>query len=128
MALAIATSKRGFVIPISEWLRAPCAKLQNKVFVPYTTRDCSIGLELCLDADQRVAPELCGEIGSLLAGGTVPQNGLYVKRRQIFRGKWIKHGGYYPKYLLKWCDINMHGAMKTSASIRNSMLRGLLDY
>lgn len=68
---------------------------------------------LCLDADQRVTPELRDEIGSLLADGTVPQNGLYVKRRQIFRGKWIKHGGYYPKYLLKmvrhkyaWCDEN----------------------
>jgi glycosyltransferase involved in cell wall biosynthesis len=68
---------------------------------------------LCLDADQRVTPELRAEIGLLLAGGTVPQNGLYVKRRQIFRGRWIKHGGYYPKYLLKmvrhkyaWCDEN----------------------
>ena len=27
--------------------------------------------------------------------------GIYIKRRQIFRGRWIKHGGYYPKYLLK---------------------------
>src|SRR5262249_2299328 len=23
------------------------------------------------------------------------------KRKQIFRGRWIRHGGYYPKYLLK---------------------------
>lgn len=68
---------------------------------------------LCLDADQRITPELRSEIGSLLAGGGVPQNGFYVKRRQIFRGKWIRHGGYYPKYLLKmvrhkdaWCDEN----------------------
>src|SRR5207253_438646 len=22
-------------------------------------------------------------------------------RRQVFRGRWIRHGGYYPKYLLK---------------------------
>ena len=27
--------------------------------------------------------------------------GGYVKRRQVFRGRWIRHGGYYPKYLLK---------------------------
>jgi len=27
--------------------------------------------------------------------------GCYVRRRQVFRGRWIKHGGYYPKYLLK---------------------------
>ena len=28
-------------------------------------------------------------------------DGLYINRRQVFRGRWIKHGGYYPKYLLK---------------------------
>lgn len=28
-------------------------------------------------------------------------DGFYIKRRQVFRGRWIKHGGYYPKYLLK---------------------------
>jgi hypothetical protein len=68
-----------------------------------------------LDADQRVTRELRSEIGSLLSKDAkkVPQNGFYIKRRQIFRGKWIKHGGYYPKYLLKmvrrelaWCDEN----------------------
>jgi glycosyltransferase involved in cell wall biosynthesis len=70
---------------------------------------------LCLDADQQVTPELRTDIDSLLLkdAGKVPQNGFYIKRRQIFRGKWIKHGGYYPKYLLKmvrhelaWCDEN----------------------
>jgi glycosyltransferase involved in cell wall biosynthesis len=70
---------------------------------------------LCLDADQRVTPELRNEIAALLSesAGTVPQSGFYIKRRQIFRGKWIKHGGYYPKCLLKmvrhklaWCDEN----------------------
>ena len=29
-------------------------------------------------------------------------DGLFVKRRQIFRGPlWIRFGGYYPKYQLK---------------------------
>ena len=28
-------------------------------------------------------------------------DGLFVKRRQIFRGRWIRFGGYYPKYQLK---------------------------
>ena len=28
-------------------------------------------------------------------------DGLFIKRRQLFRNRWIKHGGYYPKYLLK---------------------------
>ena len=28
-------------------------------------------------------------------------NGFYINRRQVFRGKRIRHGGYYPTYLLK---------------------------
>lgn len=71
----------------------------------------------CLDADQRLTPELKREVAALLQGGNggPPQRvaGYYVNRRQIFRGKWIKYGGYYPKRLLKlvrhqsaWCDEN----------------------
>jgi glycosyltransferase involved in cell wall biosynthesis len=59
---------------------------------------------LALDADQRVTPELQTEIAGLLSeasGVSERVSGYYVKRRQIFRGKWIRHGGYYPKYLLK---------------------------
>ena len=55
---------------------------------------------LGLDADQRVTPELRDEIDTLLASGATVA-GAFVRRRQIFRGRWIKHGGYYPKYLLK---------------------------
>jgi glycosyltransferase involved in cell wall biosynthesis len=55
---------------------------------------------LALDADQRLLPELRDEIGERLqrAGATA---GFFLNRRQIFRGRWIRHGGYYPKYLLK---------------------------
>lgn len=55
---------------------------------------------LALDADQRVTPELAREIGAAVArdDGVC---GYYVNRRQVFRGRWIRHGGYYPKYLLK---------------------------
>jgi glycosyltransferase involved in cell wall biosynthesis len=56
---------------------------------------------LALDADQRVTPELAAEIGRLAATDDPAVAGAYVKRRQVFRGRWIRHGGYYPKYLLK---------------------------
>ncbi len=57
-----------------------------------------------LDADQRVTPELRNELCALF--NVQPERltnieGIYIKRRQIFRGAWIRHGGYYPKYLLK---------------------------
>jgi glycosyltransferase involved in cell wall biosynthesis len=58
---------------------------------------------LALDADQRLTPELKAELEHLFSRGTIPDDvdGLYVNRRQIFKGRWIRHGGYYPKYLLK---------------------------
>lgn len=55
---------------------------------------------LGLDADQRLTPELREEIQRLVTAGTAA-NGAFVRRRQVFRGKWIRYGGYYPKYLLK---------------------------
>jgi glycosyltransferase involved in cell wall biosynthesis len=58
---------------------------------------------LALDADQLLTPELRDSIRQNLAGWTASGAavGGYVNRRQIFRGRWIRHGGYYPKYLLK---------------------------
>jgi glycosyltransferase involved in cell wall biosynthesis len=57
---------------------------------------------LGLDADQRLSRELACELAQLFErpiGSGV--GGYYVNRRQIFRGQWIRNGGYYPKYLLK---------------------------
>lgn len=59
---------------------------------------------LALDADQAVTPELKDEIVGLFGSGETGRRdvvGYYLRRRQIFRGRWIRHGGYYPKYLLK---------------------------
>lgn len=59
---------------------------------------------LGLDADQCVTPELRREIEQLMAAPDTVNSGpsgYFVKRRNIFRGQWIRYGGYYPKYLLK---------------------------
>lgn len=57
---------------------------------------------LALDADQRVSPELRASLELALAPGASDGiAGYFVNRRQVFRGRWIRHGGYYPKYLLK---------------------------
>ena len=55
---------------------------------------------LGLDADQRLTPELRQAIDAFLDRPGAAR-GAYLNRRQIFRGRWIRHGGYYPKYLLK---------------------------
>jgi glycosyltransferase involved in cell wall biosynthesis len=59
---------------------------------------------LGLDADQSLSSELQSELVELFTSGgdrLAPYVGFYLNRRQIFRGQWIRHGGYYPKYLLK---------------------------
>ncbi len=56
---------------------------------------------LALDADQRLTPELAKEIQEMLENPPNGIGGFYLPRRQIFRGQWIRYGGYYPKYLLK---------------------------
>jgi len=56
---------------------------------------------LALDADQRATPELARHITEALEAVDDRCAGFFMARRQVFRGRWIRHGGYYPKYLLK---------------------------
>ena len=58
---------------------------------------------LGLDSDQRITPELAIEIRGLFEDtpSLAEIDGVFLNRRQIFRGKWIRYGTYYPKYMLK---------------------------
>jgi glycosyltransferase involved in cell wall biosynthesis len=56
---------------------------------------------LILEADQAVTPGLKEEIAALLARPDVQEDGFYIRRRQIFRGKPLRFGGYGSKVLLK---------------------------
>jgi glycosyltransferase involved in cell wall biosynthesis len=61
---------------------------------------------LALDADQSVPGPLREEIKALLSKGMPDEiNGYYINRRQFFQGRWIRFGGYYPKYMLKLFKI-----------------------
>ena len=54
-----------------------------------------------MDADERFTPELVDELRDTLPklGGEV--TGLLLKRQVWFWGRWIRHGGYYPTWLLR---------------------------
>ncbi len=56
---------------------------------------------LQLDADESITPELARELCDLLPA--LPENvtGLYLKRRVYFMGRWIRHGDFYPIWLLR---------------------------
>jgi glycosyltransferase involved in cell wall biosynthesis len=58
---------------------------------------------LGLDADQRVSASLRNELTELLARASTLDGveGLWIPRHQVFRGRLIRHGGYFPVYLLK---------------------------
>jgi glycosyltransferase involved in cell wall biosynthesis len=55
---------------------------------------------LILEADQAVTPELAAELRRLFAG-EIREDGFFILRRQIFRGRRLRFGGYGGKRLLK---------------------------
>ncbi|MDB9451319.1 glycosyltransferase family 2 protein [Dolichospermum circinale] len=54
-----------------------------------------------LDADERLTPELVEELKKTLPQTPEQITGYQVKRRVFFMGRWIRHGGYYPTWLLR---------------------------
>ncbi len=56
---------------------------------------------LRLDADEYLMPELMREIPEAAQTAPKGMNGFYMKRRVFFMGRWIRHGGYYPREFLR---------------------------
>ncbi|MDD1532482.1 MULTISPECIES: glycosyltransferase family 2 protein [unclassified Bradyrhizobium] len=54
-----------------------------------------------LDADEVVGADLAAEIRSQLQLVPAEVTGLTLRRRHIFLGRWIRHGGRYPLILLR---------------------------
>ena len=54
-----------------------------------------------MDADEELLEDLAREIDEKLDKLQEPVNGVILRRRTIFMGKWIRHGGRYPELLLR---------------------------
>lgn len=54
-----------------------------------------------MDADEEIMPDLAEAINDFLANPPAGVSGVYVRRRVYFMGRWIRHGGYYPTWLLR---------------------------
>jgi len=54
-----------------------------------------------MDADEELMEDLAQEIDKKLDKLKAPVNGVVLRRRLIFMGRWIKHGGRYPELLLR---------------------------
>jgi glycosyltransferase involved in cell wall biosynthesis len=58
---------------------------------------------LSLDADEEVSPELVASIQELRKPDQPEPtfDGFFMARRNLYMGRWIKHGGYYPDRKLR---------------------------
>lgn len=61
---------------------------------------------LTLDADEELSPELQQEIRHILTSDHTA-DAFYLKRRNFFLGRWIKHGGFYPDPKLRLFRRNL---------------------
>jgi glycosyltransferase involved in cell wall biosynthesis len=59
---------------------------------------------LCLDADERVSPELAGAIVALFAEGNPTASAYAIARRNRFLGRWLAHGEGYPDWTVRLFD------------------------
>jgi glycosyltransferase involved in cell wall biosynthesis len=59
---------------------------------------------LCLDADERVSPELADSIRALFSGGPPQAPACAMARRNRFLGRWLAHGEGYPDWNVRLFD------------------------
>ena len=59
---------------------------------------------LCLDADERLSPELRDAIVTLFADGEPPHPAYALARRNRFLGRWLAHGEGYPDWTTRLFD------------------------
>lgn len=79
---------------------------------------------LSIDADERVPPELRKEIEAAV-GSTSPSAGYFIPRKNFFLGRWIRHGGWYPDYVLRlfqrergrFVDRRVHEAVSVNGPV-----------
>jgi glycosyltransferase involved in cell wall biosynthesis len=81
---------------------------------------------LCVDADERVTPELASAVKRTLESEPACQ-GYEVGRRNVYLGAWIKHGGWYPdskvrlfdRRRARWGGVNPHDHVQVQGKTGN---------
>lgn len=58
-----------------------------------------------IDADERVTSELKEEIRKIF-NNKIEYNGFYIPRKNYFLGRWIRHSGWWPDYVLRLFNKN----------------------
>src|SRR5260370_3516007 len=69
----------------------------------YAIELCTKDWVLLLDADEEVSPGLAEEIrGAIASPNAAP--GYTLRRKNLFLGRWIRHGGFFPGPKLRLCS------------------------
>jgi glycosyltransferase involved in cell wall biosynthesis len=79
---------------------------------------------LCLDADERVSPELRASILAALGRADLP-DGFEMARRTWYLGRWIRRGGWYPDRKIRlfrrtkgrWGGENPHDRVRVEGRV-----------
>jgi glycosyltransferase involved in cell wall biosynthesis len=74
---------------------------------------------LWLDADERVPQELAADIQSIISADSNQFAGYDVARRAFFLGRWIKHCGWYPGYVVRF--FKKEGARFNDARVHEKL-------
>lgn len=82
---------------------------------------------LCVDADERVSPELRKEILTCLKEESLNWDGFYLPRHTFYLGRWINYSGWYPDYQLRlfrkdkghWAGVNPHDKVHITGRVRH---------
>ena len=88
---------------------------------------------LSLDADEIVSPALRAEIEGVVAADG-PADGYAVPRRNIFWGRWVRHGGLYPDWQIRlfrrgrgrFSERAVHESVQVAGDVRR--LAGHLEH
>jgi len=105
--LAIAES---FAVPVFQHVWSHWADQRNWAMdhVPIDT-----GWILFLDADETLTEELRAEMRAAVRAASSGLNGLYIRRRFVFLGRWLRHGGYANIWVLR---LVRHGCARVVPS------------
>jgi len=85
---------------------------------------------LSLDADEALSPELRKSVAAALTDWKF--DGYYSNRLNLFMGRWIKHGGWYPDRKMRLFDrrkyriggINPHDRFEPAQGASTTLLAG----
>jgi (heptosyl)LPS beta-1,4-glucosyltransferase len=86
---------------------------------------------LSLDADEEVSPELRAEVTRTIAGPAAA-DGYAMPRKNIYWGRWVRHGGLYPDWQIRlfrrgrarFLERDVHESVRVEGRVER--LRGAL--